>query len=133
MRAQGEFAGYVVRAHGEPVAWLWGHLVGPGASAPGAGVMPGAGVFVDRIMVLPAHRKGIVLLYLLATVLQQLKRAGCTYVYARTHIDAAEARVLFKRLGFRETGPDPVLADRTYWLRSLKGGVGIVGPTRSRV
>ena len=132
MRAQGEFAGYVVRAQGEPVACLWGYLVPTGSAVPGAGAMPGTGMFVDRIMVLPAHRKGIVLLYLLATLVQQLKRAGCKYVFSRTHIDAAEARVLFKRLGFRETGPDPVMPDRTYWLRSLRGGVGIVGPTRSR-
>ncbi len=123
LESKGRFVGFTVLRGEAPVGWLWGYEITPDSPAPWGKKLEGLGLYGDRIVVLPRHRDGLVLWYLILAVLSELRRSRYQYVLARTHIEAENVRILLQRLGFREIAECPLLPQRSYWLRSLSEAV----------
>lgn len=118
MRSKGPLRGSTVLAEGEPAAWVWGYEIAPATPAPWGLRRDGMGMYTDVIHVLPQYRNGVVLWYLLFTVLRQLKE-HYQYLIARTHRQADIVRTLFQRLGFQELTACPDDPQRSYWMWSF--------------
>lgn len=117
--AKGRVMGLTVMSDGKFAGCLWGYEIGPDTPAPWEPRPEGAGVYIDRILVLPEHRNGIALWYLLAMTLREFGR-GHDFLMTRTHIKAAMVRTMLQRLNFRELNGCPILPQRSYWARSLE-------------
>ncbi len=119
LRSKGALLGFTVLAEQQPAAWIWGYEITPDTPAPWGSQGDGRGMYADVIHILPEHRKGLVIWYLIATILRQLRGNGYQYIVARTHRRAENMRILFQRLGFRELDACPHDPQRTYWVRAL--------------
>lgn len=116
---KGALTGLTVRSEGAFAGCLWGYEVGEGTSASWEPRPKGAGVYVDRILVLPRHRNGLVIWYLLLMTLREFAREH-DYLVTRTHLKASTVRTLLRRLNFAELNECPILPERSYWARSLE-------------
>ena len=116
MQAKGRLSGITLYDGDTLAGWLWGYHM---PEEEGSSYGEGAGMYVDVICIPPAYRNGIVAWYLILTTLRHLLDAGYSYVVSRTHVEAENVRVLFRRLGFEELAAGESDPQRTYWWRRL--------------
>ena len=121
---KGRLTGLTVRSDGAFAGCLWGYEIGAETLAAWQPRPAGEGVYIDRILVLPKHRNGIVIWYLLAMTLREFGRTH-DYLVTRTHLKANVVRTLLKRLRFEELNECPILPERSYWARSLEIAGGL--------
>jgi hypothetical protein len=96
---------------------MWGYEIGPETPRHWQPEPEGAGVYLDRTIILPEHRT--VAWYLFSTYFRELGRDQ-NYVITRTHLRARALRLLLARANFVELNDCPVLPERSYWMRSLQ-------------
>jgi hypothetical protein len=124
LERKGRMTGLTVRSVGEFAGCLWGYEIGADTPTHWEPKPSGNGVYVDRILVLPRHRNGLVIWYLLAMTLREFGRSN-DYLVTRTHLKANVVRTLLKRLNFAELNECPILPERSYWARSLEIAGGL--------